>query len=98
MKWSDVEGNWNEFKGLVKQQWGDLTDDDLQEIDGRRDRMIGKLQKLYDVSEERAEAMLSDGIDGIDIQGEGNYEAARRYQKEQHEFASEFTTSSKSQH
>lgn len=91
MNWSDIEGNWTQFKGLLKETWGDITDDDLIEIAGKRERMIGKLQTLYDIDKDRAIAMLEKGLDGIDIQGEGNYKASRKYQKEQHEFAENFT-------
>lgn len=45
--WSRVEGNWNQFKGTMKEKWGDLTDDDLQQMEGRRDRIVGKIQERY---------------------------------------------------
>lgn len=45
--WNRVEGNWNQFKGTMKEKWGDLTDDDLQQMEGRRDRIVGKIQERY---------------------------------------------------
>lgn len=48
------QSNWNQIKGNVKKQWGKLTDNDLTEIEGRRDRLIGKVQDVYDISEEDA--------------------------------------------
>ena len=36
MNWDRVEGNWNEFKGKVQQQWGKLTNDDLSQVNGKR--------------------------------------------------------------
>lgn len=45
--WSEVEGNWNQFKGAMKEKWGKLTDDDLTYMEGRRDRVIGRLQERY---------------------------------------------------
>lgn len=45
--WSEIEGNWNQFKGAVKQKWGKLTDDDLTYMEGKRDRVVGKLQERY---------------------------------------------------
>ena len=45
--WNQVEGNWNQFKGTMKQKWGDLTDDDFREMEGRRDRIVGKIQERY---------------------------------------------------
>ena len=47
MNWDIIQGKWDQLKGSVKQQWGDLTDDDLTQIQGDRDRMAGKLQERY---------------------------------------------------
>lgn len=45
--WIQIEGNWNQFKGKLKEKWGDLTDDDLRFMEGRRDRIVGKIQERY---------------------------------------------------
>lgn len=50
-----IEGNWKEMKGKVQQQWGKLTDDDLDVIDGRKTELVGKLQQNYGKSREEAE-------------------------------------------
>ena len=50
-----IKGNWKEIKGKAKQQWGKLTDDDLQQIDGKREELIGKIQKQYCYERDRAE-------------------------------------------
>ena len=42
-----IEGNWKEMKGKVQQQWGKLTDDDLDVIDGRREELVGKIQQAW---------------------------------------------------
>jgi uncharacterized protein YjbJ (UPF0337 family) len=47
MDWDRVEGNWKQLKGKIKEQWGDLTDDDLDEIAGKRDQLEGKIQERY---------------------------------------------------
>src|SRR4051794_33815551 len=47
MDWNRVEGNWKEVKGKVKEKWAKLTDDDLTEINGRRDQLEGRLQARY---------------------------------------------------
>jgi uncharacterized protein YjbJ (UPF0337 family) len=44
MDWNRIEGNWKQIKGKVKEQWEDLTDDDLDEIAGKRDQLEGKIQ------------------------------------------------------
>jgi uncharacterized protein YjbJ (UPF0337 family) len=45
MDWDRVEGNWKQIKGSVKQQWGGLTDDDLDVINDRRDQLEGKIPR-----------------------------------------------------
>jgi len=52
------EGNWKQLKGKVKEQWGKLTDDDLDMINGRRDQLVGRIQERYGVAREMAEERL----------------------------------------
>jgi uncharacterized protein YjbJ (UPF0337 family) len=54
MNWDQVQGKWKQAKGSLKQQWGKLTDDDLDVIAGSRDKFIGKVQERYGIA--RAEA------------------------------------------
>ncbi|MEX1012654.1 MAG: CsbD family protein [Waddliaceae bacterium] len=54
------EGNWSILKGKVKENWGKLTDDDLQKIDGKKDQLIGRLQKQYGYSKEEAQKQIKD--------------------------------------
>jgi uncharacterized protein YjbJ (UPF0337 family) len=58
MNWDRVEGNWKQFKGKVKVQWGRLTDDDLDVIDGKKDQLAGKIQESYGVSKDEAESQI----------------------------------------
>jgi uncharacterized protein YjbJ (UPF0337 family) len=57
--WQKIKGSWNQTKGAIKEQWGKLTDDDLLEIQGRRDQLVGKIQTRYGISQEAAEAQVS---------------------------------------
>ena len=57
--WQKIKGSWNQTKGTIKEQWGKLTDDDLMEIQGRRDQLVGKIQMRYGISQEQAEAQVS---------------------------------------
>jgi len=50
MDWNVVEGNWAQLKGLIKDYWGHLTDEDLDKIAGSRARLEGKLQERYGLS------------------------------------------------
>ena len=41
MNWDEIKGSWKELRGRVREQWGQLTDDDVDIIAGRRDRLVG---------------------------------------------------------
>ncbi|MGQ5700644.1 CsbD family protein [Sandaracinobacteroides sp. A072] len=58
MNWDRIEGNWTQFTGKVKEQWGKLTDDDMTEIAGKRDVMIGKIQERYGIAKDEAERQI----------------------------------------
>ncbi|HSH84664.1 MAG TPA: CsbD family protein [Guyparkeria sp.] len=49
-----IKGNWNQIKGRIKQEWGQLTDDDLAEAEGHRDFLIGKVQEKYGIAKDEA--------------------------------------------
>ncbi len=49
-----MEGQWKQMRGKVRQWWGKLTDDDLDQIAGKKDQLIGKLQERYGYSHDRA--------------------------------------------
>jgi len=55
-----MQGNWKQFKGKAKEKWGKLTDDDLEQIDGKKDQLLGKLQERYGYGKEEAEKEASD--------------------------------------
>ena len=57
--WEKIEGSWQQTKGAVKEQWGKLTDDDLMQVEGRREVLVGKIQTRYGISHEQAEAQVS---------------------------------------
>jgi len=58
MNWDRVEGNWKALKGQVKQQWGRLTDDDLDVIDGKREELLGRIQNAYGMSRDDADRQI----------------------------------------
>lgn len=60
MNWDRIQGNWKQFKGDVKQQWGKLTDDQLDVIAGKRGHLAGKIQEAYGLTKEQVEQQLSD--------------------------------------
>lgn len=54
MNKDQIKGKWKQIKGEVKIQWGRLTDDELDQIEGNFDKMVGKLQEHYGYSKEHA--------------------------------------------
>ena len=53
-----IEGRWKQLKGTVKEQWGRLTDDDLDVIAGRRDQLLGRIQQRHGLAREDADRQL----------------------------------------
>ena len=58
MNWDIIEGNWKKFKGKAKSKWGKLTDDQLDEVAGKRDQLSGKIQETYGVSKDEADEQI----------------------------------------
>jgi uncharacterized protein YjbJ (UPF0337 family) len=60
MNWEQIRGKWDQMKGEIKAQWGKLTDDDLTQIGGERDKLVGRLEELYGISKEEAERQVDE--------------------------------------
>jgi len=60
MNWNQIEGNWEQFKGMAQQKWGKLTNDDLDVIKGNRRELIGRLQERYGKTQEEMEREVDD--------------------------------------
>jgi uncharacterized protein YjbJ (UPF0337 family) len=63
MNRDQVEGNWKQFKGKIRQQWGKLTDDDLVQIEGKQQELAGRIQERYGISKEQAEKEIKSWVD-----------------------------------
>ena len=59
MNWDIAKGQWKQFRGQVKEQWGKLTDDDLDQIEGKRDQLVGAVQKRYGIARDEADKQIS---------------------------------------
>ena len=57
------EGNWKQFKGKVKEKWGKLTDDQLDQLAGNRDQLVGRIQEQYGILRDEAEMQVRDWAD-----------------------------------
>ena len=62
MNWDQIEGNWKQFGGSVKENWGKLTDDDLATINGRRDQLEGKIQERYGIAKDQVRQDVDDWL------------------------------------
>ncbi|MFN0298720.1 MAG: CsbD family protein [Burkholderiales bacterium] len=60
MNWDRVEGNWKQLKGKVTEQWGKLTDDDLDVVAGKRDQLVGRIQNSYGCERDEAERQVKE--------------------------------------
>lgn len=60
MNWDIVEGNWKEFKGKARETWGELTDDELAETEGRREQLVGLVQQKYGHARNEAERQVDE--------------------------------------
>ena len=61
---SDIlKGKWKQLKGSIQERWGELTDDEIDQIEGERKQLVGKLQEKYGYSKQRAEREVDDFLD-----------------------------------
>lgn len=60
MNENKVEGNWKQFKGKMREQWGKLTDDDFDVIAGRRQQLAGKIQERMGIAQDEAERQIDE--------------------------------------
>ena len=66
MNWDRIEGNWKQLKGKIKEQWGELTDDDIDRVAGRRDQLAGQMQETYGIGKDEAERQIDEWADAYD--------------------------------
>jgi uncharacterized protein YjbJ (UPF0337 family) len=66
MNWDQIRGNWKQLKGSARKAWGDLTDDDLDKVQGERERLVGKIQVRYGIAKEEAERRVDSWVSSID--------------------------------
>jgi len=73
MNWDQIRGNWKQLKGSARKAWGDLTDDDLDKIEGERERLVGKIQERYGVAKAEAERRVDTWVSSIDTDPSRNH-------------------------
>ena len=65
MNWDRIEGNWKQMTEKVKEKWGQLTDDELTNIAGKREQLEGKIQERYGIGKDQVKTDIDDFIAGI---------------------------------
>ena len=60
MNWDQIHGNWIRYKGKAHEQWGNLTDDDLERIKGKEEQLIGRIQERYGIAKEEAQRQVEE--------------------------------------
>ena len=60
MNSDQIQGNWKQLTGKMKEKWGKLTDDDWTQVAGKKDQLLGKLQERYGYTREQAERDYND--------------------------------------
>ncbi len=60
MNKDQIQGNWKQLKGRVKERWGRLTDDDVDLVEGRFEQLAGKIQERYGKSREEAQKEIEE--------------------------------------
>lgn len=64
MNWDRIEGSWKQFTGSVKSRWGKLTDNEVAEIDGNREKLAGRIQERYGIAKDEAEKEIDEWLSG----------------------------------
>jgi len=62
MNWDQIEGQWKQYSGRLREKWGKLTEDDWQVIAGKKDQLVGRVQERYGVEREQAQKEVDDFV------------------------------------
>ena len=58
MNWDTMTGDWKQFKGKIREKWGELTDDEIEEVKGKRDQFEGLLQKKLGIAKDEVKRQV----------------------------------------
>ena len=72
MNKDEIGGNWKQFKGKAKEQWGKLTDDDMTVIAGKRAQLVGTIQERYGYAKDQSGKGVSDWEHNTDCTWRGS--------------------------
>lgn len=63
--WNRIQGSWKQIAGSVRQQWGKLTDDDITQTNGDREKLAGKIQERYGITQQEANRQVDEWADKL---------------------------------
>lgn len=67
--WNQIEGGWDEFKGSIQETWGELTGDEIDQLEGNRDQLVGTIKQKYGIAQEEAEAQVDEWAESLGLDG-----------------------------
>ena len=62
-----LKGKWKQLRGKVREQWGELTNDEIDQIAGKRDQLIGTIQEKYGYTRAKAEQEVNDFLENTEF-------------------------------
>jgi uncharacterized protein YjbJ (UPF0337 family) len=65
MNWDRVQGDWKQFKGKVREKWGNLTENDVEALNGQRQQLEGILQERYGYTKDQVKKAVDDWANGL---------------------------------
>jgi len=66
--WEKIQGNWKQFTGSVQERWGELTDDEVAQMQGEREQLAGKLQEKYAIAKEEANRQIDEWAENLKVE------------------------------
>jgi uncharacterized protein YjbJ (UPF0337 family) len=71
MNWDRVEGKWKQLRGSARTKWGKLTDDDLDQVAGKKDKLVGLIQERYGIAKDEADKQTDDWLRSLRDNSQG---------------------------
>ncbi len=65
--WDVISGKWKQLKGDIRSRWGDLTDDEFEQIAGEREKLAGKIQERYGITKAEANQQIDEWADKLKV-------------------------------
>ncbi|MEO1164552.1 MAG: CsbD family protein [Chloroflexota bacterium] len=63
--WNQIKGNFKQVTGEIQEQWGKLTNDEIDEMNGEREQLVGKIQERYGIAQEEAERQVEEWVANV---------------------------------